>query len=653
MLKLSIMPLMREHVEEICEDIIDQQRRGISNVAMFMMKFNPDGTPPVNRAEKQCRLYDEYRSRLDRAGAKHGVLVQATLGHITKPSSPYPFSPTVSLVTGEAHVVSACPLDPGFRAYIKEQMRILAEHSPSMIMIDDDVGLLYKHIKGCACELHMAEFNRRAGTSMTREELYRHTQGKSSENKKYTSIYVETVRDSLIGAVKAMREGIDEVDPTIQGIVSGIYTSTYCEFSGEIAEAFAGQGNPKIMRLNGGPYANMAKGGRHFTENLYRAALLKENVKGKVDICLAETDTCPQNRYSTSAAYMHVHFVASILEGAKGAKHWITRLSAYEPIAGKAYRKILAENNGLYNTLADLSDRFTPFGCRIPLTTYQNYGFVPAEQGLFGSPWSTCVLERMGIPVYFGNGGNSAVFVDERIVNGFDDETVLEWLRGTVILSAPAAKKLADRGFSEYLGVSIREWEGESVTCELIKGTRIPAQYSRQELLPIRSGVESLSEVVRIDQLTEEKTVLFPGVTLYANSLGGKAVVFSGTPDMPLKYFTAFSMLNHTRKNQLLDITREFLPIYYPEDGEIYMRAGYLESGEMMVALFNLGFDKLCEIPLVIDGNVSGVEMLTSDGKRKECDFSYSDGSLTVLEELDPISPKILFIDVNRNTATK
>ena len=72
MLGLSIMPLDVEHVEEISLDIIEQQRRGVASHALFMMKFNPEGTPPVDKAALQCKDYDVFRARLDKAGAKHG-----------------------------------------------------------------------------------------------------------------------------------------------------------------------------------------------------------------------------------------------------------------------------------------------------------------------------------------------------------------------------------------------------------------------------------------------------------------------------------------------------------------------------------------------------------------------------------------------------
>lgn len=381
MLNLSIMQLDVDNIDQICEDIIEQQRTGVSSHALFMMQFAPpEGTPPINKAEIQCQKYDMFRERLDKANAKYGVLVQSTMGHLPLPTNPHPFQNVISLVDGSERASTCCPLDEGFRAYIKEQMRILATHKPSILMIDDDVGLLYRKQKGCACPLHMAEFNRRAGTNMTREELYAHTQGKTEEDRRYTQIYVELIADSLEGAVKAMREGIDEVDPTIQGASSGIHGGRFCEFSDRTSRAIAGKNNNPIVRINNGVYT--VGGGRDFTAGMYRAAIIKEYLKGTDTTLIAEADTCPHNRYATSATLIHAQLTGSILEGAKGAKLWITRLKANEPNAGKAYRKKLAQYHNFYEKLCEYADELTPFGCRIPLPTVQDYGFVPAESGM-------------------------------------------------------------------------------------------------------------------------------------------------------------------------------------------------------------------------------------------------------------------------------
>lgn len=648
MLNLSIMPLFEDHVDEICEDVAAQQRDGISGIAMFMMKLQPDSTPPVDKASVQCAVYDRYRERLDKLGAKHGILAQATLGHIVVPSAPYPFSPTVSLSTGEPSIVTCCPLDPGFRAYIKDQMRTLAMHNPAAIMIDDDVGILYRSTKGCACPHHMAEFNRRAGTNMSREELYAHTQNTAEDSRKYVQIYVDVVRDSLVDAVKAMREGIDEVNSKIQGMVSGIYASApYCEFSDLTAAAFAGTGNPRIIRMNGAPYAKL--GMRHFTENISRNALIRENVKHTADILLAETDTCCHNRYSTSAAHMHMHYVAAILEGDQGAKHWITRLPNYEPLSGRAYRSILARHKGFYTALSEYYQHLRPFGCRMPLSTTQNYGFIPEEKTNWLTPWSTCVLERLGLPTYFGNTGEGAVFVEHDQAAAFDDDTVRRWLSGTAVLSAKAADKLNQRGFNEYIGVEVRDWTGDVISGEVYAGKTLNVQYDIKELVPTNADVKALTTIVHRNpdpSIPPElrDTGLFPGVTLFRNSLGGKVIVFCGSPDIPFAYYTIPSLLCDTRKKQLIGLLQEHLPLYYPEDAEIYLRAGNLPNGEMLAALFNIGFDPLDEIPLVIDRKVQSVSWLEANGDLRACTFTQEGETLTVHTPLEAVTVKVLIV---------
>ncbi|MBQ4630434.1 MAG: hypothetical protein IJB70_05595 [Clostridia bacterium] len=644
MLNLSITPLKKDHIDEICEDIIEQQKSGATTHAMFMMKFNPECTPALDKATAQCELYDIYREKLDKAEAKHGVLVQATLGHITIPRELYAFMPSISLVTGEERVVTCCPLDPHFQEYIKGQMKTLAKRHPSIVMLDDDLGLLYKPTKGCACKYHMAEFNKRAGTNMSREEVYAHTQGTSEENKHYTDIYVETQKHGIVSAIKAMREGLDEVDPSIQGVVSGIYTTTFCEFSGDAAKAFAGKGNPSIIRLNGGPYAMDSS--RTFTSAMFRAAILRENTKNDVDIFLAETDTCPQNRYSTSAALLHGHFTASILEGAEGAKHWITRLGVYEPNAGKAYRKILSKYEKFYEKMTEYSKEIKPFGCRIPLTLMQNYGFVPSTQGMFLSPWSTCFLERIGLPLYFSNEPGGAVFLDDFSADGFSNEEVTEFMKGTLILSAGAANKLCVKGYTDYIGVEVSDWGDIIAGGERIGDKIISTQYEKKFLTVCRDGVEVLSEVVRTNPETGVLELICPAVTRLKNDLGGEVLVFNGTPDMPYLYHSAFSLLNETRKNQFIKILSEknHIPLYYPEDGEVYVRAGHLDNGEIMAAFFNIGLDQLEDTPFVCDKEVKKIEKLNPDGTRSECNFTVEDGIVRVDEVMNTLIPVVLFI---------
>ena len=641
---LSMTPLDTEHIDEICEDLRLQQENGVSTHAMMMMYFAPDGTPPLNKAEFYCEKYDLFRKKLDSTNTKHGVLVQSTLGHGAPPNSRHPFQRVESLTENGAARDICCPLDKNYQKYIKEQMRILASHHPSIIMIDDDVGLLYRWDKGCTCPAHMAQFNRRAGTDMSREELLGHIRGCSEEDKYYTDIYIRLQGDALLEAVRCMREGIDSVDPSILGIVCT--AGNYCEFTEELAAAFAGEGNPKIVRFNNGNYT--AAGARYFSKNMLRAATQKVILDGKIDYFLAETDTCPQNRYSTGAATLHAHMTGTILEGATGAKHWITRTVSFEPASGKAYREILGKHSGFYKELMHLTSELKPFGCKIPLSKVRDYALTtPNIFNTLLSGWASCVLERFGVPLYFSDKSGGAVFIDDDADKKFTDEQITEFLRGTVFLSAKAAKALAERGFEKYTGVKVREFKGRASGEVLnVNSNRISVMQGLCELVPICKDVQVDSSVVHIPDLVTKK-YLFPGSTIFKNSLGGTVFCFAGTPHTEFKYNQAFSFLCESRKLQIVNMLKMTgnLPVYYPGDLDVYMRAGYLKDGSMMCALFNISLDSEEKITLVCDKKVCRVQKLTPEGKRVDCKFCEKNGKILIEEELRTLLPVVLFLN--------
>ena len=98
---------------------------------------------------------------------------------------------------------------------------------------------------------------------------------------------------------------------------------------------------------------------------------------------------------------------------------------------------------------------------------------------------------------------------------------------------------------------------------------------------------------------------------------------------------------------QLIEILRRGgnLPVHYPEDAEVYLRAGYLADGTLFCAVFNIGLDPLEDVPLSVDFRVSRVEMLNAEGERERVPYSYdADGTLRVGVPAGILSPVILFL---------
>ena len=637
MYNYSIMPLDTEHIEEICQDIRYQYENRIADCALFMMTLVPEGNPVIDKASILCEKYDLFRNRLEEMSLECGILVQATIGHGYVLDKLFPFQQYIGMADGKAEYI-CCPYDEGFRQHFYHQMAIIAAHKPKLIMVDDDFRLMGERAgQGCACSLHRNRIRELTGENLSQEELreriYRQNDAYIKE------VFVETQKESLLGAAKIMRDGIDSVDPSIQGAFCACGDAAECAF--EIATILAGKGNPSIVRINNGNYA---KHGNHgFSVAMYRAASQIQHVK-KADAILAETDTCPQNRYSTSAYQLHAHYTGTILEGASGAKHWITRLHAFEPGSGRMYRKLLGKYAGYYRTLADLVPKLIWMGCRIPVASSPEY--LKIDQTKNG--WYYHVLERIGLPMYFSAENTGAAFLDGDADRRYSDEELVKVLNGTVFLSSETAYRIVQRGYAEALGVDVRPWKGEHPSMEVMYLNRneCAVQMGIHELIPLNEKVEVHSMVMHVPD-GKSQIALFPGVTRYTNAYGGTVVVFCGTPKAEFVHNQAFSFLCESRKQQLVQLLKESgnLPVWYTEDAEVYLRAAKVRgTNAWVVALFNIGMDPLETIPLGITRDVTCVEYLLPDGGWSECPFEKNSDGIQVFTEARIMDPVILRI---------
>ncbi len=637
----SIMNLDINHLEEICADIKDQVDSGVCECALFSMTLCPEGNPPADKASMLCKKYALFRDRLREMGIPNGILVQASVGHGWILGEMFPFQPHVNFTDGKS-VRSACHCDVGFREYIYNVLVTLASYDPDCIMIDDDFRTIWFKGEGCSCPLHMELFNRAAGTSLTDRELWSIVNEKTLLAKKYTGIYIKTQCDSIVESAKIMRKAVDSVNPSLP--MSYCCCGNNAEFAYEIASVLAGKDNPVVIRINNGNYTPI--GAKGFSRVFHRCATQVAKLQGKADFILAETDTCPQNRYSVSASSLHTHFTGSILEGANGAKHWITRLLEFEPESGKEYRKVLSTHRGFYEKLATLYPTLKWLGCRIfvPDTPDFTYGRIKEEW----DGWSLCVLEKMGIPMYFSPKMGGCVCLEGDVDTRLSDEEILKILSGSSLIASDTAKNLCERGFSKYMGVDVREWTGKQPVREIdIKANaQLKIQMKIKEIVPLNDKVEWISRVCNTVDYENYET-LFPGVTYYENELGGKVTVFSGTPVAEFNLVEAFSFLSYSRKLQLTELIKRSgnLPIYCPYDADVYMKAADMEDGRIFAAVFNLSLDAMEKTQLVCDFIPTKICKLMPSGEEMEIPFSFENGLCTLDTECKTLDPVVVFIE--------
>ncbi len=639
MFSYSIMPLDTDHLTELCDDIEAQYRTGGATLALFAMRMEPVGRPMSNIVDSFISKYILFRDELKRRGLECGILVQATIGHGMPLGDRLTFSPYINLTDGKESIIT-CPYDEGFVDHFRGVMERLARLAPKLIMVDDDFRLMHARPgRGCACPRHMAEFNKRAGTQLSREELYEALAGEDETAARYGEIFVEVQHDSRIRAARAMREGIDCVDPTLQGV----FCTCGIEAGGEIARILAGRGNPSIMRINNGNYSN-ERMPRTLTRSLGRAAMQIALDSNRADVYLAETDTFPRNRHAVSAHAMHAQYVGTILEGVSGAKHFITRLRQFEPKSGVEYRRILARYAAFYNTLSDLVKGIRWMGARVPMPRCVRYNLAGK---LYDMSWMIEVLERLGLPAYYGGKDGGTVFLSEDAPTYFSHGELMSFFEGTVVLSANAATHLENMGYGEYLGVSVRERQGKAPSGEwiCINNMRTEWQSDLHELVPHSERVEIGSYACAFVE-GKEPEKLFPSSTSFQNRLGGTSVVFAGNPVTTGKFENRFSYLNESRKEQFIDILDRAgsLPIYYPGDADVYLKAGALPDGRMLVAFFNLGLDPIEKIPLVGKKKITSAQYLDCDGTLKDRSW-HREGNADIFDiEAGVMTPVVLLL---------
>ncbi len=634
----GITPLEENNFEQRCEDIIEQVKNGVITMPLMLMVLVPEGNPVWDKATKMAALYRRYSQALAKENVKCGILIQASLGHgyvITE----NPFQKVINLNDGAERFV-CCPEDNAFLEHFSNVLKILAAEHPAVIMLDDDFRLLMRPGRGCACPLHMKKFNEESGLNLTRERLWEHLS--KDEDDEISRLYIRQQNDSLVKAATRFRDAIDSVDPNIQGINC---TSGYiCEASYLTNPIFAGKGHPTTVRLPNGIYAPFSN--REFSDLMIRTAVCGAKLKKEgVDLILAETDTIPFNRYAKSARYQHSQYTAAILDGCVGAKHWLTRTSAFEPESGKAYRKILAEHHGFYEALLPIAREIRWSGI--------NHHFVEEKKFNFKKPASKYAfisknIERMGLPFYFSDKVGGAVFLEDRIVDSMSDAEIEQIFEGSVFMTADAAAAVSARGYGRLIGVEIEEYTGETVLRESFTGEldMCCTKQNRLKLIKITDDeVETLSYNVRPDD--GRAKILSPAVTVLRRGDKKLSVIFCGDPEAAFTYREGFAFLNESRKAQLVSLLKEAgaLPAYCIGDPEICFRAGFVGS-TLVACVYELGIDPLDTLDLYIERKPSKIEMLKSDGTRAPLSFTdCGDGVYKINTRVESMYPIILFID--------
>ena len=637
---LNIAPLIPDYKDEITADIRKMYADGIITATAFNMTLVPEGDPVVDKASILGKRFSDFREALKDSDVPVGILLQATMGHGWTPSVPAKYS---KFMLGDgSEPYTFCPLGEEFKEYIRNMIRTLGKLKPAFFMLDDDTRMITGR-NGCYCKLHVDRFNREQGTNYDRESLRKAVE----TDREVARAYWDLQNQSIVELAQVIREAIDETDPQIH--CSFCTCCVEVPVAGKIAKTLGAPGHDITVRINHGLYKNESLA--YYPLWMWSTARQAQFFPKEYRV-LAEPDTCPQNRYSTSSAILHSHLVNSILSGCAGGKMWITRCGNMELDSGIHYRKTLKKYVPFYKELSRLSFEWT--GAATPFPAEGVFNF-PLEKNAEGSVnWCTSVLGKMGFPIYFAA---ADCLRDDAIVTLSAEETAhltdpeLEHILkyGRVLVDGSAAIAITERGFQDLIGVTGSRYSGKTVTREYpVTGGRI-CYTGHVAQIRAHEGAEILSECYHtVSGCSNAEEYIMPGCVFHKNKSGGMAAVFAAEVlDFSVGLGEAFAMLNETRKKMLADIFERFgnLGWYMPGDDEVMLRTGIFEDGTDFIFAQDLSQDDVEEFTLIGKReSVKEILMLREDGTWQNIPFRFEQGKLTMDLTLRTLRPAILKI---------
>lgn len=127
--------------------------------------------------------------------------------------------------TGRESELSVCPRDPRWREYLASLYEFYAAARPRFLWVEDDFRY-HNHPPlewgGCFCDEHLAEFSRRAGRTLSREEFVAGLLAPGDPHP-FRRIWLETAREALETAADAIRQAVHAVSPqTRLGLMTSV-----------------------------------------------------------------------------------------------------------------------------------------------------------------------------------------------------------------------------------------------------------------------------------------------------------------------------------------------------------------------------------------------------------------------------------------------
>ncbi len=422
------------------------------------------GQPPLAWVRDYLPRIREAKARMESLGIVFSLNPWITNGHCDRGRDNRPQFPKMQFQVGhdgtECHAV-ACPLSPAWREHTRTLWQLYAETEPKTIWVEDDIRTWgHRPIQwGCFCPLHLAEFSRRVGESVTRGELVGAIL-RPGRPHPWRATWLVMQGELMVEVAHMLADAVHAISPaTAMGLMS----------SGPRRHAMEGRQWPGFAQAladertlySRPPLGNYIEGSLRGLTTSLDNILLTRHVMPPGTVEQTEVENVPFSQYAKSAAFTGLQMAVSFATGAAGVTmNLFDHLG--NPMADQpAFGEKLAGGKRFLNGLASraqagASETARMRGVHVPFHPRESFfRRLPGDQdptGLHADGREMAdALVTAGIPVTYEEDG--PVFLTGQTARALSDETLRGMLAGGVWLDGTAASILFERGFAEEIGV--------------------------------------------------------------------------------------------------------------------------------------------------------------------------------------------------------
>ncbi len=642
---------------------LDAPKESIEKIKWLHEKFGfscfcPDGLSKGYRAEgypsreeylKEAKIFAEVRAWTKERGLSCGWFCNLSL------KSGPGFSPIVRK-NGTPHPFANCPTDEKFAQTLSSDIAAYAAIArPDFIFIEDDFSL--GAAGGCFCERHLDAFAARMGRRYEREELLEIFAKNTPKAHSILREWQALKRETLVFMAEKIRAAMDEACPEIPiGLMQAGAADFDGNFTEAVAKALAGKHHTPFVRLYGTFYCGFES--KKLPSVMHHPLYFTQHMSEDI-LRYHESDTYPHNRFYTSGKQANALLGAAYAYGMVGSIYFAQQYFD-APWEEDAFGKIFAEEKARLKTLCELSAKCRPVGVEISYDPFYNTLGDTAPAPAFAE-----CIGRFGIP--FATDEASVALWEAKYAKYADHETVMRRLSRGLILDGEAAKVLCDRGYGEYLGVSVGEDILESrpsllydlgaleIISDGYAGGKGKETWCAHAYCPHGNG--KWMEITAADPKTEivsegrdfRGKPIAPTMTYFENALGGRVCVMSLTvsqnPSQAL-----YNLRRQWLFQQIIRKMADEYPMVTDAPNVYVICAQAKEEGELlgMLTLINLGEDEAESTYIHLPPHLYAAQGFFEISKSGDlCPLAYEreENGIRLMAPLSHLTPRYIVIE--------